>query len=32
MGSQQDLQPNEFDYNKSMEPVSLPVPGVYKFV
>jgi hypothetical protein len=32
MASQQYLQPKEFDYKNSMEPVPLPVPGVYKFV
>ena len=32
MASQQDLQPKEFDYSKAMEPMPLPVPGVYKFV
>ena len=32
MNSQQDLQPKEFDYKKQMEPMPLPVPGVYKFV
>jgi len=32
MNSKQDLQPKEFDYKKSMEPMPLPVPGVYKFV
>jgi hypothetical protein len=32
MGSQQDLQPKEFDYKLSMEAAPLPVPGIYKFV
>ena len=32
MNSQQDLQPKDFDYKKQMEPMPLPVPGVYKFV
>jgi hypothetical protein len=32
MASKQDLQPKEFDYNQKMEPMPLPVPGVYKFV
>jgi predicted dehydrogenase len=31
MASKQDLQPKQFDYNLSMEPAPLPVPGVYKF-
>jgi len=32
MASQQDLQPKEFDYKREMQPMPLPVPGVYKFV
>jgi predicted dehydrogenase len=32
MASKQDLQPKEFDYKMKMEPMPLPVPGVYKFV
>lgn len=32
MGSQQDLQPKEFDYKLSMDAAPLPVPGIYKFV
>jgi hypothetical protein len=32
MASKQDLQPKEFDYKQTMEPIPLPVPGVYKFV
>ena len=32
MASKQDLQPKQFDYSKPMEPIPLPVPGVYKFV
>ncbi len=32
MASKQDLQPKEFDYKLSMQPMPLPVPGVYKFV
>jgi len=32
MASKQDLQPKEFDYSKPMEPMPLPVPGVYKIV
>jgi hypothetical protein len=32
MASKQDLQPKEFDYSKPMEPMPLPVPGVYRFV
>jgi hypothetical protein len=32
MASTQDLQPKDFDYHEKMEPVPLPVPGVYKFV
>lgn len=32
MASQQDLQPKQFDYNQKMDPIPLPVPGVYKFV
>ena len=32
MASKQDLQPKENDYKLQMEPIPLPVPGVYKFV
>ena len=32
MASQLDLQPKAFDYNLTMNPPPLPVPGVYKFV
>ncbi len=32
MASKQDLQPKEFDYKLSMQPMPLPVPGIYKFV
>lgn len=32
MASKQDLQPKEFDYKLKVEPMPLPVPGVYKFV
>jgi hypothetical protein len=32
MASQQDLQPKEFEYKREMQPMPLPVPGVYKFV
>jgi len=32
MASTQDLQPKEFDYKLKMDPIPLPVPGVYKFV
>ncbi|HEY3841081.1 MAG TPA: Gfo/Idh/MocA family oxidoreductase [Bryobacteraceae bacterium] len=31
MGSQQDLQPKEFDYKLKQTPAPLPVPGVYQF-
>jgi predicted dehydrogenase len=32
MASKQDLQPKQFDYKLKMDPMPLPVPGVYKFV
>ena len=32
LNSKQDLMPKDFDYNKKMPPVPLPVPGIYKFV
>lgn len=32
MSSKQDLQPKQFDYQLKMDPMPLPVPGVYKFV
>jgi hypothetical protein len=32
MNSKLDLQPKAFDYKLSMQPISLPVPGKYKFV
>jgi len=32
MASKQDLQPKEFDYKSTMDPMPLPIPGVYKFV
>jgi len=32
MASKQDLQPKEGDYKLQMEPIPLPVPGVYKFI
>jgi predicted dehydrogenase len=32
LNSKQDLMPKDFDYKKKMDPMPLPVPGVYKFV
>ncbi len=32
LNSKQDLMPKDFDYNKKMDPVPLPVPGTYQFV
>jgi hypothetical protein len=32
MNSKQDLMPVAFGYEKTMNPVPLPVPGQYKFV
>lgn len=32
MASKQDLQPKQHDYKLTMEPMPLPVPGIYKFV
>jgi predicted dehydrogenase len=32
MASKQDLQPKQFDYKLSMQPMPLPTPGSYKFV
>lgn len=32
LASRQDLMPKEFDYGRKMEPVPLPVPGIYKFI